>query len=178
MQINIKAVITGTIVAALLAPLAFSVQQVPVTMQTFVLFTLAAVLGKNSGFFIALAYVILGGIGLPIFGDHTGGYEKLIGPTAGFIWAFPVICYYIGWECQRTQQNFFFYILAFVKAHVLLLIPGFLVLYLMVDGVLLWDTLIRLTPGLLLKSIAGGLLAIWLIKKLPPTWTEASSSLR
>ncbi len=176
MQINIKAIVGGTIIAALLAPLAFDVQQVPITLQTFVLFTLAAVLGKKSGFFIALVYVILGGIGLPIFGGHTGGYEKLIGPTAGFIWAFPVICYYIGWECQRTQQNFFYYISAFLKGHVLLLIPGFLVLYLMVEGVLIWDTLVRLTPGLLVKSIVGGVLALWLIKKLPPNWTEVSSS--
>ncbi len=176
MQFNVKAVITGTLIAALFAPLSFSVQQVPITLQTFVLFTLAAVFGKNSGFYIGLAYVILGGMGLPIFGGQQGGYEKLIGPTAGFLWAFPPICYYLGWECQRTQQNFFYYISAVLKAHVLLLIPGFVVLYLMVDGVLLWDTLIRLTPGLLVKSIVGGLLALWAIKKLPPTWTEVSSS--
>lgn len=176
MQINLKAVATGILVAAFLAPLAFSVQQVPITLQTFVLFTLAAVLGKKSGFLIGLAYIFLGGIGLPIFGSHTGGYEKLIGPTAGFLWAFPALCYYVGWECQNTRQDFFHYILAFFKAHVLLLIPGFLVLYLMVDGVLLWDTLIRLMPSLLAKSIVGGLLALWLIKKLPPTWTEVSSS--
>lgn len=173
---NSKAIIAGTLIAALLAPIAFSVQGVPITLQTLVLFTMGAVFGKKSGFLIGIAYLILGAIGLPVFGGHEGGYEKLLGPTAGFLWAFPFIAYYVGWECERTHQNFFYYILAFVKAHVLLLIPGFLVLYLAVEGIIIWDTLIRLMPGLLLKSIAGGLLAHWLIKKLPPQWTEVSAS--
>ncbi len=176
MAINAKAVITGTIIAALVAPIGFSAFEVPVTLQTFILFTLAAVFGKKTGFIIAFLYLALGAIGLPVFGGYEGGYQKMIGPTAGFLWAFPFICYYVGWESQRAHQRFFFYILAFFRAHILLLIPGFLVLYLMVDGLKIWETLIRLMPGLLIKTIIGGLLSYVIIKKLPPSWTEVSSS--
>lgn len=174
MQIRWKALALGTITAAVLAPVKFDLGPIPITLQTLVLFTLAGALGKNTGFLIGLTYLILGGIGLPVFAGFQGGWHKLIGPTAGFLWAFPPICYFVGWSCQSGSRDFFHFPVYFFRAHLILLIPGFLVLYLLLPGAHLWDALVRLLPGLVIKSIVGGLLALWLIKKLPPGWTEAS----
>lgn len=176
MQINWKAILTGSIIAALLAPINFRIGPVPITMQTFVLFTLAATLGKNTGLWIAIIYLLLGSIGLPVFAGFQAGHEKMIGPTAGFLWALPAVAYYIGWACEKGHKDFFHFIIYFFRAHVIWLIPGFLVLYLLLPEAKLWDALIRILPGILLKSITGGLISIWLIKKLPPSWTEVSSS--
>jgi hypothetical protein len=44
-----------------------------------------------------------------------------------------------------------------LKAHFLLLIPGFLVLYFSLEGVDLWATFTRLIPGLIIKSIFAGI---------------------
>ncbi len=176
LKANVKAVVTGSIIAAIMAPIAFKIGPVPITLQSLVLFTLAAVLGKGAGFWIAVIYLILGSLGLPVFADYQSGHVKMIGPTAGFLWAFPFIGYYLGWQCRKGMQDFFHFSIYFFRAHLLLLIPGFLVLYLMLPGAKLWDALIHLLPGILIKSLAGGLLSVWLIKKLPPKWTEVSSS--
>ncbi len=169
---NIKAVVIGVLIACFFAPINVSLGEIPITMQTFVLFVIAAVLGKKSGFLVAAIYLIIGSAGIPVFAGFQGGYEKMIGPTAGFLWAFPFVCYALAWMIEKSQQSFFHYILNFFRAHVILLIPGFLVLYWLLPNAKLLDALIHLTPGLLIKSILGGIFSYWLQKKIPPNWTE------
>lgn len=161
---------------ALLGPIKFSVGNVPITLQTFILFGIAAVFGKYTGFYASILYLLLGAIGVPVFAGYTEGIAKLSGPTAGFLWAFPIIVYYIGWECERSVKNFYYYILNFFKAHILLLIPGMLVVYLNIAGLDIAATIIRLLPGLMIKSIIGGLLSFWIVSKLNENWTEIEVS--
>lgn len=165
------AAVAGLIVICLLGPIFFYLGPVPITMQTFVLFTVAALLGKRLGFLLSLIYIALGAVGLPVFAAWQGGYEHLLGRTAGFLWAFPVVCYYIGWQVEKGQHTFIHYIIYFFRAHLLLLIPGAIVAY-SNYGDELFQGIIRLMPGMLIKTIAGGLLTFWAIKKLPPRWTE------
>ena len=169
----IKIILVSLVIVCLLAPINFDVATVPITLQTLILFCVPALLGKRTGFIVALLYLLVGAVGLPVYAGFTSGYEKLYGPTAGFLWAFPFINYYLGWECERKESNFFNYIVNFVRAHFLLLIPGFIVLYLSIEGLEIWPTFVRLLPGIFIKSIAGGLLTSYLIKKLPPQWVEA-----
>ncbi|HAD98032.1 MAG TPA: biotin transporter BioY [Cryomorphaceae bacterium] len=170
---QIKIIITALVITCLVAPVKFDVVTIPITLQTLVLFCIPAVFGKRVGFTVAALYLLLGAAGLPVYAGFQGGYQKLYGPTAGFLWAFPFINYYIGWACERVEANFFYHIVIFVRAHFLLLVPGFIVLYLSLEGVQLWDTFILLLPGLFIKSIVGGILTAYLIKKLPPQWVEA-----
>ncbi len=160
--------IVGILACCLLAPIKFSAGPVPVSLQTLVLFTVAAIAGKRLGAAIALAYLILGGLGLPVFAGFTAGWEKLFGDsavTAGFLWGFVPVCYFLGWAIRKTEQTFFHYILQFFRAHILLLICGFFVLYFFQSDVSkLFEALIRLLPGLLIKSLVGGLLSFWIMK--------------
>jgi len=162
---------TGLLVIYLLAPMFFYLGPIPITLQTFVLFSVAALLGKKTGFLLSFVYLASGAAGLPVFAGWQGGYEHLLGRTAGFLWGFPVVCYYIGWQVEKGQHTFIHYIIYFFRAHLLLLIPGAIVAY-SNYGSELFQGIVRLMPGMLIKTIAGGLLTFWLIKKLPPRWTE------
>ncbi|WP_417612416.1 biotin transporter BioY [Owenweeksia hongkongensis] len=166
--------LVALLITCLLAPIFFYAGPVPLTMQTLVLFSMAAVLGKRLGFLIAALYIILGAIGLPVFAAWQSGYEHLLGRTAGFLWAFPFVCYYIGWQVEIGEKTYIHTIIYFFRAHLILLIPGAIVAYGNYGGELV-DGIIRLLPGLLIKSGVGGLLSFWLIKKLPSKWTGASS---
>lgn len=174
MRLNIKAIIVGIILASLLSPLSISVGEVPITLQTLILFTLAASFGKWAGFLISLIYLVLGAIGLPVFADHESGYELLFGPTAGFLWAFPFVSFIVGWISQDMAKSNLCMILNFLLGHILLFIPGFLVLHELRPEISLWDAFIPLIPGMFAKAILGGLISSWLMKKLPSDWTEVS----
>ena len=61
---------------------------VPFTLQTFVMvFALLALAPKECLAAIA-GYLILGGVGLPLFSSMRGGLGVLAGPTGGFLWGF------------------------------------------------------------------------------------------
>ena len=63
--------------------------------------------------------------------------------------------------------------LLFFRAQLLLFIPGFLVLYWQMPELNLTATLVKLIPGLLLKSLVGGLALVYLLRVLPSEVTNA-----
>lgn len=64
---------------------------VPVTMQSFALCLLSALLGTGTGLWIWLCYVALGTVGLPVFSGFMGGLGALMGATGGYILGFVFI---------------------------------------------------------------------------------------
>ena len=162
------------IITCLLGPIFFYLGPIPMTLQSLILFLVAAIFGKRIGLIVALSYLALGAAGLPVFAAWQGGHEHLLGKTAGFLWAFPLVCYYLGWQVENGQKTFIHLIIYFFRAHIILLIPGALIAY-GSYGSDLFQAIIRLTPGLLIKTIIGGLLSYWIIKKLPTQWMEVYS---
>ena len=152
----------------LLGPLKIEAFSVPITLQTLVIFTAAAVLTWQQTAIVVGAYLVLGGLGLPVFAGYSSGLEKLLGPTAGFLWGFWAVGVLLSLQMATTPKNYFLPMVAFFVAHIGLLIPGFIVVHLKVEGAELWPTFVRLIPGLLIKSVLGGILATYLNKKLPP----------
>lgn len=61
---------------------------VPVTLQTFAVFTSAGLLGLKRGTFAVLVYILLGAVGLPVFSGFTGGFGILFGSAGGYIIGF------------------------------------------------------------------------------------------
>jgi len=82
------------ILTQLRVPLPFT--PVPITGQTLGVLLAAAVLGARRGFLSQLGYLALGAAGLPVF---AGG--SLIGPTAGYLWSFPIAAFLLGWMVER-----------------------------------------------------------------------------
>lgn len=156
------------VLICLVAPLKFSVLGAPFILQSLVIFTSAAVIGVVPGMAASVLYLILGAAGVPVFPGFQSGLNKLTGPTAGFLWSFPLIAAYIAWQVRAGEQSAFHYMMYFFRAHVLWLIPGFIVLYLSYEGLDFLNTLVKLMPDILLKSIAGGMISYHLIQKIPP----------
>lgn len=138
------------------------------------LFSAAALLKPFEAMIMVFTYVFLGGIGLPVFAEYQGGWEKLTGPTAGFLWGFIPVSFYVSWVFHRYRPAYYFGILHFFITHFLLLIPGFLILKLQMPEVALYPTFAKLLPGLILKSFLGGLISVAL--KKTPVFANGRSS--
>lgn len=69
---------------------------VPVTLQSFALCLLSAVLGMWPGLWVWACYVALGAVGLPVFSGFMGGVGALMGATGGYILGFVFIPLCVG----------------------------------------------------------------------------------
>ena len=58
------------------------------TLQTFALFLMLFTLGGKWGTICVAIYLLLGGVGLPVFSGFRGGMGALLGVTGGFLWGF------------------------------------------------------------------------------------------
>lgn len=64
---------------------------VPTTMQTFAVVLVGLALGPVEGCLALLLYLAEGASGLPVFSPQgPGGILQLLGPTAGYLFAYPV----------------------------------------------------------------------------------------
>ena len=61
---------------------------VPFTLQTFAVFLAVSVLGGKRGTLAVVVYVLLGAIGVPVFGEFTGGIGIILRNTGGYIIGF------------------------------------------------------------------------------------------
>ena len=70
---------------------------VPVTMQTLFVVLAGMVLGPRDGFYAMAGYLALGVSGVPLFAGFAFGPAVLLGPTGGFLIAFPAAALISGW---------------------------------------------------------------------------------
>jgi len=106
---NLLLVVSGSLLLALCAqvsvPLPFS--PVPVTGQTFGVLLLGASLGGRRGFSALLLYLAEGAAGLPVFAPGgSPGFARLLGPTGGYLLAFPAAAFVMGWFVGRARRRF------------------------------------------------------------------------
>lgn len=78
---------------------------VPMTMQTFAVTLAAIILGGKKSAISCLIYVLLGAVGIPVFANLSGGYDKVIGPTGGFLMSFPIMALLIGLGMDFYKKN-------------------------------------------------------------------------
>ena len=62
---------------------------VPITGQTFAVLLSGTVLGARRAFLAQCLYLFEGAMGLPFFSGGAAGVAKLLGPTGGYLIAFP-----------------------------------------------------------------------------------------
>ena len=100
------AVLFVTILTAIAAqvsiPLPFT--PVPFTFQPMVVLLGAAALGPRLGMSSQMLYLALGFAGLPVFAASPilpQGAARLLGPTGGYLMAYPFAAFAAGWLAQR-----------------------------------------------------------------------------
>ncbi len=91
--------------AHLTIPLPFT--PVPLTMQNFGVLLVGLALGSRRGFAALVLYLIEGLSGMPVFNPTgPGGLAQLLGPTGGFLMAYPVVAFVAGWIMERGRSSF------------------------------------------------------------------------
>ncbi|WP_225754229.1 biotin transporter BioY [Actinotalea sp. Marseille-Q4924] len=76
---------------------------VPITLQTFGVMLVGAVLGARRGALAVLLYLAVGLAGLPVFAQGTGGLGVLGKPSLGYLLAFPLAAALAGFLVHRTH---------------------------------------------------------------------------
>lgn len=69
---------------------------VPVTMQTLVVVLAGALIGPRLGAASQLTYLAAGALGIPVFHGGFAGIAHLLGPTGGYLLAFPAAAFVTG----------------------------------------------------------------------------------
>ena len=69
---------------------------VPVTLQVLGVFLAGIVLGPVWGVVSMVLYLTVGAIGVPVFAGGGAGLGTLFGPTAGYLWSYPIAAGLIG----------------------------------------------------------------------------------
>ena len=118
-------VISFSILTAISAQISIPIKPVPFTLQTMIVLLAGAFLGAKNGAYSQVLYIFLGVIGLPVFAqtaDGTMGFARLIGPTGGYLLAFPVAAYLVGLLTEKNQKYLTVIISMFVAELVVILV--------------------------------------------------------
>src|SRR6266487_196183 len=101
-------VIGFSLLTALAAQVVIPIGPVPITGQTFAVLLTGALLGSRLGAIAMITYLVEGASGLPFFFGGTGGILHLLGPTGGYLVAFPAAAFITGAFAEHGwDKNFF-----------------------------------------------------------------------
>lgn len=102
---DVARIAAGNVLLALCAQIAIPLPwtPVPLTGQTFGVMLVAVLLGARRSAITLVLYLLEGAMGLPVFAP-TGlpGAARLLGPTAGYLWSYPVAAFVTGWLAERV----------------------------------------------------------------------------
>ena len=124
-------IISFSILTAIAAQISIPVKPVPFSLQTMMVLLAGGFLGAKNGAYSQVLYIFLGIIGLPVFAqtaDGTMGIARIIGPTGGYLLAFPLAAFLVGYLTEKSQKYFDVIISMFV-AECLVIFLGSLYLY-------------------------------------------------
>jgi biotin transport system substrate-specific component len=93
---SVSLVFAFSLLNALAAQIAIPIGPVPITGQTFAVLLTGALLGSRLGAAALIAYLIEGATGLPFFAGGSGGLAHILGPTGGYLVAFPAAAFITG----------------------------------------------------------------------------------
>lgn len=78
------------------------VTPVPVSLQDLAVLMVGAVLGPAAGASALVAYLFVGALGAPVFSSGHAGLPWLLGPTGGYLLAYPVAAWVMGTAVQAV----------------------------------------------------------------------------
>ena len=156
-----------SLLTALSAQVVIPVGPIPITGQTFAVLLTGALLGSRLGAITMIVYLLEGASGLPFFSGGHGGIAHLLGPTGGYLVAFPAAAFITGAFAEHEWDR------KFLTAAAAMAIGS---LVIMLSGWLWFSLVMRTSPALtlfntVLKFIPGDLIKISLAAAvLPSGW--------
>jgi len=160
-------VIGFSLLTALAAQIVIPVGPIPITGQTFAVLLTGALLGSRLGAMAMIVYLVEGASGLPFFSGGHGGLLHLMGPTGGYLVAFPAAAFITGAFAEHNWDR------RFLTAAAAMAMGSILI---MLSGWAWFSVVMRTSPGLtfaatVLKFIPGDIIKITLAAAvLPSGW--------
>ena len=112
--------------AQIAAPMPFTA--VPLTLTPLVVLLGGAALGSRLGAAAQVTYVLAGIAGLPVFAPSVTlppGAARLLGPTGGYLMAYPIAAFVTGWLAERGwDRRYWSSVIAMLAGLVLIFAGG------------------------------------------------------
>jgi len=123
-SIVIAASLFVALCARVTVPLPFT--PVPLTLQNFGVLTVGLLLGSRRGFAALALYLVEGAVGLPVFSPAIlgSGITHLVGPTGGFLMAYPLVAFIAGYIYEHSSRRFAWAALSALAAELVLFAGG------------------------------------------------------
>jgi biotin transport system substrate-specific component len=162
---SVSLVFAFSLLIALSAQIVIPVGPVPITAQTFAVLLTGALLGSRMGAAAIIIYLAEGAIGLPFFSAGRAGIGHLLGPTGGYLVAFPAAAFVTGAFAEHGwDKRFLSAAAAMAIGSVIIMLSGWT-----------WFSLVTNTPmassfqTTVLPFIPGDIIKIVLAAALLPT---------
>jgi biotin transport system substrate-specific component len=98
---------------------------VPLTLQNFGVLVVGLTLGSRRGFAALALYLAEGAAGLPVFNPYGfGGIAQILGPTGGYLMAYPLVAGLAGLLYERGRRTFARAAFSGLAAEILLFAAG------------------------------------------------------
>ena len=114
--LDVAMIALSVVFLAIIAKIRIPLWPVPITMQTFGVFTIAFFFGSFRGSVSLLAYALAGLLGLSVFAGFNAGLPVFLGPTGGYIIGFIFAAFAVGYLIEkgygRTWKSVLLVILA------------------------------------------------------------------
>ena len=148
-------VIGFSLLTALSAQIVIPVGPIPITGQTFAVLLTGALLGSRLGAITMIVYLLEGASGLPFFRGGFGGIAHLMGPSGGYLVAFPAAAFITGAFAEHEWDRKFLTAAASMAiGSVVIMLSGWLWYSLVLrtsPAITLFDTVLKFVPGDIIK---------------------------
>ena len=141
---------------------------IPITLQSLLVVFLPILLGWRVGVAAIVVYLIIGGLGAPVFSYGTYGWDRFTGSSGGFLLAFPIAGLLAGYameQFQNTKSALIGALLLFAGQFIILGLGLFWYRAIIPVEEPMLASVERLLPGLFIKTAFGGL-ALVVIQRL------------
>jgi biotin transport system substrate-specific component len=132
--LQITIVVAASLFVALCARISLPIPgtPVPLSLSNFGVLVVGLALGSRRGFAVLALYLLEGAAGLPVFSPvGAAGVLRFMGPTAGYLIAYPFVAGLAGYIFERGKRTFARAVVAGIAGEVLLFVCGISWLYIL-----------------------------------------------
>ncbi|PYI50539.1 biotin transporter BioY [Paenibacillus flagellatus] len=107
-RLTVQGIVLSALFGALMMVFSYikihiGISPVPITLENMAVLLAGVLLGPLYGFFSTFTVVFLLALGLPVLSGTSVGLARLLGPTGGFLWMFPICALLVGWVTRRIR---------------------------------------------------------------------------
>ena len=163
---------------------AIQIGPVPITAQTLGVMLAGSILGARRGFLALLLFLVLVAIGLPVLPGGGGGLAVFAGPTAGYLFSWPIGAFVVGLITERvwSRYNFGWFVLYNVVGGIVVVyaigVPVLKFVLALPWSTALWSGAAVFIPGDLIKAVVATAIAVQVRRSYPVIERPRSVALR